>query len=52
MMVEDVPGVDHGMTVVLAASKGLHRPLCQRVAESPVMLKVEKQMVNRAIGSK
>jgi hypothetical protein len=51
-MVEDVPGVEHGMTGVSAASKVLHRPLCQRVAESPVMLKVEKQMVNRAIGSK
>jgi hypothetical protein len=51
-MVEDVPGVDHGMTVVSAVSKVLHCPLCQRVAESPVMLKVEKQMVNRAIGSK
>ncbi len=52
MMVEDVPGVDHGMTVVAAASKLLHRPLCQRVAELPAKLKVEKQMVNRTIGSK
>lgn len=51
-MVEDIPGVELGMTGVSAASKVLHRPLCQRVAESPVMLKVEKQMVNRAIGSK
>jgi len=39
-MVDDVPGVNRGMRVVSAASKVIHRPLCQRAAEPPVTLKV------------
>jgi hypothetical protein len=51
-MVDDVPGVNRGMRVVSAASKVIHRPLCQRAAEPPVTLKVWIQMVNHAIRSK
>jgi hypothetical protein len=52
MMVDDVSGVNYGMTVVAAACKVIHRPLCRPANEPPVPLKVWIQMVNHAIRSK
>ncbi len=49
-MVEDVPGVHHGMKIVSTASKPLRRTLSQQAADQPVIRWI--QMVNRAIGSK